>query len=342
LFCWTDDDGNLWVASIDPATGEFIPSDGRGTLITTDSFTANELGNGPEWIYTDRGPQIVYTRRIGNSKFIARAFVNNGNWVTTPLSVGGGRQGPLGSLDRGDATPIVSYQGPNAGGIRPVYLRQLNDSSTEQMIPTTNQYRTPGARSIPGTNAVIFSRFMPEGSNPPRQVFVYDWDTRQLDQLTFDDGNKKAVVMWQAPEYDNEYVFFVMVNESSLGIYRYLDLDQNGSYRWTKIQSIAPPSEGRFIWSPEVFVYEGKSYISMTMSPSYEQRSFTVPTEVWMASIDPVDPLYRKLSGDVEWVRQDPEVYFSDQGPYVYVSWFDEDKNTNIYRLDTGLGPQAQ
>ncbi len=348
LFCWVDRRGNVWVADVDPLTGLLDPPSGQGVRVDTGAATVGQIGNGPEWVYTDVGPQVVYTRLVnGTVPILARAFFQNGAWMATSLSLGAARLGPLGSLDRGDPTPTISYLGPAAGGStasgsKPVYMRYLDDPASEQMIPTTDMYRTPGARAIPGTNAVIFTRPMPSGSSPPRQVFKYDLDTRQLEQLTFDNGNKIAAFMWQAPEYNNEYVFFALLGETRLGIYRYLDPDGDGIFEWTRVQIIDPPSVGDYIWSPEPFVYGGKSYIVMVTSTSSNQRSLVVPTEIWMTDIDPVDTLYRRLNNSDVINRKDPEVYFSEVGPFIYISRADQVSGPKLYRLDSGLGPQAQ
>ena len=342
-FCWIDRRGSLWVGYIDPATGLFDPTNGRGRLIDTDAVTVGEIGNGPEWVYTNVGPQIAYTKHVGPAVALARAYYQGGGvWTNHLLENGYFRLGPIGTLDRGDTTPKIAYQGPNNGGTRAIYVRDLTDASTEQMIPTTDMFRTPGARWIPGKNAAIFTRPMPSGTLPPRQVFSYDMDLQQLEQLTFDTGNKIAVFMWQAPEYNDEYVFFALIGKKKLGLYRRLDQDGDGIAEWTRIQIIDPPSTGDYIWSPEPFVYQGKSYLMMVTSTSDDQKSLTVPSEIWLTDIDPVDPLYRKISDAREVNRKDPEIYFSEQGPYVYASVAEQVDGPDMYRFDTGLGPQAQ
>lgn len=342
LLCYTDRRSNLWLGFIDPATGLLDPPSGRGVLLARDSALVGQIGNGPEFVYTESGPQVIYTRLVNGVPALGRAFFDGIDWRSAPLQQAAGRLGPLGSLDRGDPTPTISYQGPKVGNQRPIYVRELNDASTEQMIPTTDEFRTPGARSIPESNAVIFTRPMPEdNSSPRRQVFSYDRDTQQLEQLTFDGGNKIAAFMWQAPEYDNEYVFFALLNERALGIYRYLDDDGDGVYQWTRVTKLDPPSLGEFTWSPEPFVYEGKSYIVMVRSTTDDQQNLLIPSEIWMTDIDTENPLYRRLSNDDEVNRKDPEFYFSDNGPYIYISRADG-TGPVIMRLDTGLGPQTQ
>ena len=317
-FCWiaegsqdVDGDEKLWIGYIDPVTGLYDPPDGRGELVDQGLIVGvTKIGNGCEWVFTDKGPQIVYTKATGSTlrdRAIARAAVVNGQWVAGIMDNATASWGPIGSLDRGDPDPGVSYQKmlhPDVPGdlTRAVFVRSLDDPASEQMIPTTDELFTPGARWIPDTDSVIFTRPMPAGVVPTRQVFSYDRITDTLTQLTDDDGEKYAAFMWNAPEYGGEPIFLALINEDHLGIYRQI----NGV--WTLYNVVDPPPPApNFIWSPEPFVFEGKSYITMIMSPSSDQQSRTIPTEAWVAGIDPANPFFRRISDDRVLVRKDPE-----------------------------------
>jgi hypothetical protein len=342
-FVWVDRTGNVWIGNVDKTTGLFDPPDGRAELVDADAVTVNEIGNGPEWVFTDAGPQVLYAKHIGSTTALAKASYRDGVWHPRFLNQTLDRVGPVGSLDRHDPSAAIAYRGPNylvdPPSITAQYLRDLADSASEQMIPTTDEYRVAAVRWVPNTKSVIFTRPMPNELWPPRrQVFVYDLEQQQLEQLTADAGTKSAVFMLQAPEYADEYVLVTLIDEKFLGIYRKLDLDGDGIQEWTRVQEIDPPGLD-FIWSPEPFVFRGKSYVVMVTSPTDDQRDLTVPTEIWMADLDPANTLYRRLSDDRELVRKDPEVFMSRQGPYVYIQ-VAADGNSDIYRLDTGLGPQ--
>ena len=162
-------------------------------------------------------------------------------------------------------------------------------------------------------------------------------EQQQLEQVTTDGGTKTAAFMWQSPEYAGEYIFFTLIDEKFLGIYRKLDEDGDGAYEWTRVQEIDPPGLD-FIWSPEPFVFRNKSYIAMVTSPTDDQRDLSVPTEIWLADLNPSDTLYRRLSDDRDLVRKDPELFVSRQGPYIYAQ-VGANGNPDIHRMDTGLGP---
>lgn len=338
-FCWVDRRGRMFVSSIDPNTGDFVPPTGQETLVDTDVVTTGQIGNGPEWTFTDEGAEITYTKTVNGLRVLARAWQTpSGRWRKENLEIGIFRSAPIGSLDRDDPTPMIAYQGPkNGAAFSPIYVRQFRDAATEQMIPTTDEFRTPGARWVEGEDAVVFTRPMPEGESPPRQIFKYDHFLQELTQLTFDSGNKIAAFMWRAPEYDNEMVLLALVGEKQLALYRFVFDIGSGSFRWVRSQIIDPPSEGDFIWSPEPFVYNGKTYITMVTSTTDDQKTLTVPSEIWMSDLDPVDPLYRRLSNDDEVNRKDPEVYISPTlGPVVYSSVSDG-SGPVIKRLASGI-----
>lgn len=340
-FGWVDREGTVWVAKVDRETGLFEPPDGFGTIVDSGVVTTGELGNGPEWVFARGGPALVYTRDVGGTRVLARAQFLNNQWYPRLLGMAADCDGPLGSLDRGDPRPTISYRGPEAPtGLRPQFVRELADPFTEQMVPTTDEFKTTGMRWVEGHKWAVFSRPMPDDPDQParRQAFLYDMDEDRLEQLTFDAGAKQAVFMWKAPEFDNELIFLALTNEKFLGIYRNLDADGDGTAEWTRVQTIDPPGLD-YIWSPEPFVFDGKSYIVMTTSPSSDQQSITIPTETWIADLEPENRLYRRLSDDRELVRKDPEVYVTRNGPYVYIL-AGGDGSPDIHRLDTGLGPQ--
>jgi hypothetical protein len=61
---WTDGKLNLWVANVDPATGAFVPANGRGVKVDTDTALVTTYGNGPEWAFSALGSQLVYTKYL--------------------------------------------------------------------------------------------------------------------------------------------------------------------------------------------------------------------------------------------------------------------------------------
>jgi hypothetical protein len=327
-FVWITGKGELWIGKVDPVTGDFTPPSGKNILIDTLAVPAPLVGNGPEWVYTSSGPEVVYTRFTSDGHMsIARAKSHDGgtSWVARVFQSGKDRFGPFGSLDLHDPTPRITYIGPGPGGTDVAMWRELDEASTEEIVPNSG---FPGGRWVSGKRAIVFTQDTPDGL---RQVFLYDVDTKRLEQITHDEGVKSATHMWAAPEYDNQYVLSVLTDDTHIGIYREI-----GGV-WTKIYTVKPPSLGDFLWSPEPFVYNEKSYIVMVTSTTDNQRSRTVPTDIWLAGIDFKRPFYRQVSDSTVKVRKDPEVFITTQGPFVY--YLSTTDNGAVFRADTRLGP---
>ncbi|BAC89260.1 hypothetical protein [Gloeobacter violaceus] len=324
-FTWVDGQGNVWLGNVDPQTGDFLPPNGKAILVDTGAVSVLEVGNGPEWVYTSSGPQIVYTKYDNNGRFaIARGRQTGDTWGGALLQKASARYGPYGSLDRFDPKPRISYVGRDAAGKQVVEWRYLDQPDSEAEIPGSIP---PGGRWVEGLPAIVLPQ---RAKSTNRQAFFYNIETGELEQLTFDAGDKAHVFMWKAPEYNNEYIFLALIDETSIGVYRKVD----GA--WTRINTVKPPSVGNYLWSPEPFVHNGKSYLIMTTSTSDDQKSTTVPTDVWMAGIDPEAPFYKQVSDPSVKVRKDPEVFFTANGPYIYYSAL---RPNVIYRSDPGLGP---
>ena len=122
------------------------------------------------------------------------------------------------------------------------------------------------------------------------QAFYRDLDTRVVEQLTFDSGNKYEIWMWQAPEYGNDFVFMTLVDQVELRVYRKI-AGSDGELRWTPIYS-RRASDGNKMFSPEPFTYAGRSYIFMSQSV----RPNKFRSEIWIANIDSAAPLFRRIS----------------------------------------------
>lgn len=356
-FCWISEgspsvagDESLWIGYIDPRTGLFDPPGGSVVRVDFgDIVGVKSIGNGCEWVFTDVGAQIVYTKTTGSTlkdRVIARAAFTGGRWVAGLIEDAEATSAPIGSLDRGDPTPHIAYQGftaPNTPGDnnRAIYVRALSDPTSERMIPTTDLLFSPGARWVPDADSVIFTRPMPRATEKgERQVFIYDTTNERLQQVTRTDTVKHSASMWAAPEYGGEKVVMALEDETFIGIYRRIDDDGDGIKTWTRVNIVDPPATGTYIWSPEATVVDNRSYIVMNNSTSDQQQSLDIPTEIWLAGIDPNEPFYRKISDDRELVRKDPELVVLP-GDLPLIQYGDEADYTLTESLTTSVVGQV-
>jgi hypothetical protein len=351
-FVFTDRDYNMWLGHVDPLTGDFDPPDGHGELIDTNAAFATEFGNGPEWMFGTEGSQIVYTKYFPGRKpstFSASVaiaeMIDDASWKAGIIQYGIKKQSPIATLDLDDPAPRINYQD---FAKKNVYWRIAEYPNSEQLMPISDQTGGGSRRWVPGTHKVIFS-----GSAPPdengiayQQVFLYDTDTDELKQLTFDPVTKWGAFMWQAPEYNNEYVFFTVYGRTSIAIYRYLP-GSRGVRQWTIDYQVPMPENLPYAWSPEPFVHNGHSFIFFQISSSPAANDLSVPTQIAMTGIDAAHP-FRMLTNDasVRRVRMDPEYYIlPGMGPFIYYNRYipstptREVINDGVWRVDTKLGP---
>ena len=353
---FTDLSGNCWVGDVDYQTGAFIPSDGKGVLIDTNCALTTDFGNGPEWVDGTAGSSLVYTKYMvphvpgapadAANAAIAWARMVNGVWTTSILPNSIGRASPAGSLDSTDNAPRINYVSSVKGQM---YWRSLTQPGTEHKMSALEPLTDGNARRwIPGTRKLIVQGKLP-GSDARLndQVLSYDTDTNVVEVLTNDPDGKRGCMMWRAPEFGNDYVFFTMPQfRQSIQVFR-LITGADGVAHWTLFKTIAMPPALPYVWSPEAFVHNGRSYIFFQVSSSSKFYDLSVPTHIALSGIDPLRNDFRMLTNDSTKprVRLDPEYFITAKGPYIYYNRLVPQTASNpafndgVWRVDTKLGP---
>ena len=318
LFAWQDDQDNLWVAQVDPVTGDFMPRNGKGELVATGLVPIKETANGPEWIDTEDGMEIVFSLQ-GFTRQVGHAWRTNAGWTYESIRRGRFRYNPYGSKDENDPAPRILYWFETREG-RLAYWRELDDPSTEQRISDDSivfPSWVDGARAILVT--ANFGGF--------KQCSWHDIDTGVKTQISTDPEDKRFGKAWRAPEYGDGWVAMCANSSGSrLGIYL-----RSGS-TWQNIGFIYPPS-GNALYSVEYFVYGGRSYITMLTTVGEKNN------DVWVVGIDFSNLIQRRVNPDVAMDRRDPEVFITAKGPYVYYMERTGRALGIIHRASTGLGP---
>jgi len=327
------DRGDVWVAAMDPATGEIIPGDGRGERIGDRAASVTRSGNGPEWLYSERGPEVLYAYVMGPSPRIVRAWQDAGGWEGEFVPGSEGLLAPLGSLDPDDPEPrLVSRQ---EDALR-AWWRFIDDPE-DQLLVDADMPRSP--RWVPGTHDAVFAA--PDGEL--LQTFVLDADTGTIEQLTDEPTGVGTVYMWFSPSLGETIFFGTLLNEDldaiRMAVFQQIDDE------WQIVKTIEPPVDFPFIGSPEYFVYEGRSYIFYSTC-SEPLRSLAVRYEepgiggacgdsrIWITGAEPDNHVHRMISAETEMTRNDPEAYVTDQGALVY---YTDAPGGGLHRCATGL-----
>jgi hypothetical protein len=358
-FVFTDREQNLWLGYVDPETGDFEPPDGRAVWLDDNAAFATDFGNGPEWMFSTGSSEIVYTkyepgaRQTTLSAAVALATPSTtGEWTAGLMPVGARSQSPSATLDLDDPSPRINYQDHRKENVYWLNVGDPEAPGTPTLLPIAEQTGGGSRRWVPGRRALVFSgSAAPDASGTVyQQVFFYDTDSGELEQLTFDATTKWGAFMWRAPEFDDEYVFFTVADRTQIRVYRLLS-DDDGAPTWTEVVAIDAPPTLPYIWSPEPFVYNGKSYIFMQISSNPQASDFGTPTQIALTGVEPELPSFRMLTNDssVRRVRMDPEFFVTEEGAFIYYNRYVPPTadtpmvvNDGVWRVDTRLGPPEE
>ncbi|MBC7794199.1 MAG: hypothetical protein H7Z43_10870 [Clostridia bacterium] len=286
---WQEFSGALWLASIDPLTGDIAPSTGKGVLLANDVAPLNRTFNAAEWGYSMSGDVIVYTS-IGTNQTpqISVLTENAGIWTKQKLPGTDNYYNPRASKTRTDEAPIVHFLDASSN----IVWRDLTPSGVITAIPNSTD-----GHWVDGVQALTYI------DRTSRQVRYYDIATATSTEITTDDGVKQRPYMWIAPDFNDKLVFFARVG-NDLRVYV-----QTTGTSFEYLRTITSPStDYPVIASPEPVVRDGVSYVSFMASTTVLETD-NVPAEIWLVSVDATVGFSRRLSQDAVEVRTDPEPY---------------------------------
>ena len=330
---WQTLEGELWVADLDPDTGDLTPANGKGELVDTNLASLLLTLNGPEWAYGPGGAYIIYTTRLPIGLNIAAARQNPaGDWIASSLRNSFLRFSPIGTPSSNKQEAKVAYylyDLPNNN--RYLAWRSITDPASEEVYLDNTAATGRWVEDLP----LIVLTAIRDGK---KQIISYDTETQTALQLTFDPSDKYLPYIWRAPE-TGKLLMMTMLDKTDIGIYQ-----QVGNV-WDLMYLIALPTSRPFVHSPEPFVYEGKSYILMVAADQLGSGgSFpgipVGPTEIWIAGIDSAQPFFRRIDDPgYEANRLDPEIYFtSSDAVALYTEKNEVTRRFLLKRAITGLG----
>lgn len=136
--------------------------------------------NGPEWVFSQMGSQIVYHRRTLGKYYLAEATEGmSGNWVTTTYPGTEGRYNPRGSKNFSDPKPVVHYLGLPGS----ILWRGPQSTGREHTIV--------GVRDGHIADDIQIMSLIIDGPGSDDQVGIYDFNTGLIDTVTSGGGAKE-------------------------------------------------------------------------------------------------------------------------------------------------------
>ncbi len=192
-----------------------------------------------------------------------------------------------------------------------------------------------GPRFIDGEQALLTNDLV--GGNT--QIFRYDLGTAQLEQLTFDSGDKIDAFIFTAPDFGGSRLLFCTVNDTILRLYK----EVAGTFA-PQYDIQLPNPAYQYYFSAEPFVFKNKSYLFVCAAndkfiPGSQNSS--LPADVWLVGLEQTNPLFRKVSDERVALRLDPEVFVTPTEAYIYYYEYKENGNVHpvaLHKCSTGLG----
>jgi hypothetical protein len=366
-FNWTDKLGNLWIGHVNWQTGAFTPTNGEAELADTNAAYWKDFGNGPEWAFSQQGSQLVYTRyqpgmpRTPAYAGAALASMAGGEWTADflPGAIGSNNGGPANSVlplaSQAGADPISLVLYKNVAKPQQIYWEQGSLTGTAPFLTPFGGYANGiSERWVPQTHQVLFigSAINPGDGKTYQQVFWYDTDSNQVAQLTTDPTDKNDMFLFQAPEFNDNYVFFTVSGGTEIDLYEQAGFTGTGPPTFQLVNRIVSidPTEP-LIASAEPFINctpTCSSYIFMTLTAANNLAGGNA-NGVAVTNIDPAHPHFTVLASASSPAAQrtDPEYFISGKGALLYYGRYTPatttapEKYQGVYYIDMQLGAPA-
>lgn len=213
--------GPLWVADLDPVTGDFVSGHGLELVVDTGIAALYEtLVNGPEWCADRDGLAVFYTKYDANKR--RQVFRAD---MTTPPRI---TQLTNDTLDNIHWAATMNPADPstafflvrNYSTYGPVlFSTDENDIRYDRPLLGYVWLENNGPRWIPGTKEFVYSKQIAKGKV---ELVRVDANTGREIVVTNDSIMKFDTWGFPAPEFNREICYSALTSDSTLGVYRYL------------------------------------------------------------------------------------------------------------------------
>jgi hypothetical protein len=324
LVCWKSDNNELWVCTLDENTRAFRPSNGLGTYVTGNlAPNASESWNGPEWMLSSTGTQIVYIKAIWGLRYMGIATFGVTGWQNMTLFQFPNVEYAMATRNYADSSALFLFETKNHDGI--YWMRNNNFFQLFHYHDVTLGFFAYGGQQICcATNKARHPGFIETNSNLPFFTSISN-DTIG------------APFMWKDPESGKRLFMYRTNNNHTLKIFQEINPDL-----WVLYNEFNSPlpDQYEYITSPEPFVCGSTSYISFMAAQSGSGKD-GLPAEIWIAAANPSKQVMQRVSDTTTEIRTDPEpVVFADSAFVYYTHVLPSQSGNPVYNVrkcDTGL-----
>lgn len=334
LLVWQENTYNVWLAKLDPITGNLSPPNGKGKLIDTKAASLESTGNTAMFAHGDGLSKVIFSRNLNGILGLGEAAQDASQvWSLLPTTNPLGRFKPEGTHANwvGPAKTAYNFvvdRKPLVG------WREVGNANSEGTVGGVGNLG--GARWVEGENSLLV--MTTAGGIDQLATIDLNAASPAPVQVTFEPENTFNAYSWLAPEF-NGPAFTAMIGNQKLGIFR-----KTGNGAWEKAHEFTIPSSYKYFSSPEPFVWNGKSYVFFVAMSEAGAGRFpfqpSAPSEVWIAGIDPAQPFFRRVDDPKRsMIKAEPEVFVTASGPQIfYNERAFSGANWVVRAADTGLG----
>jgi len=263
-------DGELVVGAVDPQSGLFANADGIDRRIDTQITPLDQARNGPEYGIDAGGVDIFYNRTNGVGDIEI--------WRASEDGAGGYTLAPVGPQDGVDRINQLPSRNAQAASTRLAYARIDNlDAAPDPIGSIAWLDEAGGAETDLTAIRPGFAGFRwLDGGDLLATTLADGPDEGEIEIIDVSDGSRTVVTddfaargekfdpyPWLAPEFGDALAVIAALDDSDIGVYT--DTDSDGLLELTARMAPPPESGLTFIQSPEPFIYDGKSYIVLTL-----------------------------------------------------------------------------
>ena len=302
--------GRVYVGALDRETGLFANGDGRDIQVDRASSLLQSK-NGPEYGIDRHGDAIFYnkTGSAGDVQ-IWRATRTGRTFSPQLLASGIDRINQLPSQDGLSPTTYVLYARVGVPATI-AWFDEATPSAENTITPVVPGFA--GFRWARGTT--LMTSTVATGPDAG-QIVLIDASTGQSRVITTDPGIKFDPFPWFAPEL-GQLAIATIVDRSDIAIYT-----DGGDGKYRRITTIPIPASSRmrYAQSPEGFVVDGRSFVSLTLKDDPGSIFTDVgESEIWVYGIDPKRPFtLRSDDGAAGLVRHEAETMEGSGQTFLY------------------------